>query len=214
MASLLHLAILVTFVGSTTDLPPGHLCHVMLYEFTKGTSAHQTAANINQYYGTGSTTDRTCRTWFEKFRSGDRSLTRETGQGHPHDLDDTRLLALVNQDNTQSTRDLAEALGVSHTTVERHFKNMGYAKKLGRWLPHALTEAHMLQRMSIAAAHLSRYERKSFLPRLITGDEKWMLTVNFRRKRQWVGPGETPKPDVRPDQGPSEEVYAVCLVGY
>ena len=33
----------------------------------------------------------------------------------------------------------------------------------------------------------------------MTGDEKWVTYVNFRRKRQWVGPGQTPIPDVKPD---------------
>ena len=32
-----------------------------------------------------------------------------------------------------------------------------------------------------------------------SGDEKWVFHVNSRRKRQWVGPGERPSPEPRPD---------------
>ena len=98
-----------------------------------------------------------------------------------------------------SSHELGEELRVDHTTVLRHLHALGFKSKLGAWVPHDLTDPQKWQRMSISAAHLSRYERKSFLTRIVTGDEKWMLSVNFRRKRQWVGTGEKPEPDPKPD---------------
>ena len=53
--------------------------------------------------------------------------------------------------------------------------------------PHDLTEDNKRSRMSILNALFSRYNRESFFPHLITGDEKWIFYANMRRKRQWIG---------------------------
>ena len=37
---------------------------------------------------------------------------------------------------------------------------------------------------------LVRYKRKSFLHRIVTGDEKWIYFENPKRKRSWITPGE------------------------
>ena len=36
----------------------------------------------------------------------------------------------------------------------------------------------------------ARYKRKSFLHRIVTGDEKWIYFENPKRKKSWVTPGE------------------------
>jgi len=38
---------------------------------------------------------------------------------------------------------------------------------------------------------LARYKRKSFLHRIVTGDEKWIYFENPKCKRSWVTPGES-----------------------
>ena len=35
-----------------------------------------------------------------------------------------------------------------------------------------------------------RFKRKSFLHRIVTGDEKWIYFGNFKRKKSWVDPGQ------------------------
>ena len=37
---------------------------------------------------------------------------------------------------------------------------------------------------------LQRFERKSFLHRIVTGDEKWIYFENSKRKKSWLSPGE------------------------
>ena len=37
---------------------------------------------------------------------------------------------------------------------------------------------------------LARYKRKSFLHRIVTGDEKWIYFENPKHKRSWVTPGD------------------------
>jgi len=196
---LLFACFQLSFSQPLENLPPGHIRHVMLYEFLRGTNAPQTSAAINNVYGKETTTQQTCNNWFIKFRSGDKSLQDQPGRGTAHKIDDNLLFQLLGEDSRLSTRELGDKLGVSHTAVENRLHALNFRLKFGTWLPHDLTAAQMAQRASIAAAHLSRYERLSFLPHIVTGDEKWITTVNLRRKRQWVGPGSTPSPDVKPE---------------
>ena len=37
---------------------------------------------------------------------------------------------------------------------------------------------------------LAKYKRKSFLHRIVTGDEKWIYFKNPKHKRSWVTPGD------------------------
>ena len=129
--------------------------------------------------------------WFHRFRSGDKSVEDEPRST----FDESKLLQLLNENNRQTTRELAEALSVSHAAVGSNWDLW----RLGTWLPHDLSDTQKWQRMSVAHFLLSRYERKSFLPRLVTRNEKWVTYVSFQRKRQWVCPGQTPSPDVEPD---------------
>ena len=47
---------------------------------------------------------------------------------------------------------------------------------------------------------LSRQKRKSFLHRIVTGDEKWIYFENPKRKKSWVDPGQPSTSSSRPDR--------------
>ena len=51
---------------------------------------------------------------------------------------------------------------------------------------------------------ISSHRTKDWLTNLVTGDEKWVLYVNYTRKKQWLGakdPGvPTPKPELHPEK--------------
>ena len=57
-------------------------------------------------------------------------------------------------------------------------------------MPHELTARNLINRIEICDTLLKRNEMKTFLKRLITGDEKWMKYENVRRKRSWLKCGE------------------------
>jgi hypothetical protein len=63
---------------------------IFLHEFKLGHNAIQAAQNINQAWGQGSTSERTVRRWFGKFRAGDESLNDEQGRGRPTAVDDDK----------------------------------------------------------------------------------------------------------------------------
>ena len=80
------------------------------------------------------------RNWFVKFRSGDTSLKDEPRPGRSSDFDTEALKSLVECNACQSTRELADKLNTSQSTICRHLEKMGKVSKLGVWVPHAISE--------------------------------------------------------------------------
>jgi len=61
---------------------------------------------------------------------------------------------------------------------------------MGKWVPHELNERQQENRKTTCEMLLARCKRKSFLHRIMTGDEKWIYFENPKRKRSWVTPGK------------------------
>ena len=83
--------------------------------------------------------------------------------------------ALLDEDDSQSTRELGRLLNGDHTTILRNLKAM---EIWTRWVPHKLTERQKCDRMNICMSLLGRHRIKSFLLRIVTGDEKWICYEN------------------------------------
>ena len=64
-----------------------HFWHIMLYYFKKGKNATETQTKICAACGEGAVTNRTCRTWFAKFRAGDLSPDDALRSGRPVGID-------------------------------------------------------------------------------------------------------------------------------
>ena len=81
-------------------------------------------------------------------------------------------------------------LHVSHTCIENRLKQLGYVRKLDTWVPREPKEKHLTQRVKSCDLLKKRNENGPFLKRLITGDEKWVVYDNIKRKRWWSRPRE------------------------
>ncbi|KAG6796927.1 Ammar1 transposase [Apis mellifera caucasica] len=77
-----------------------------------------------------------------------------------------------------------------HALKTMHLKQLGYVQKLDTWVPHELKEKHLTQRIKSCDLLKKRNENDTFLKRLITGDEKWVVYNNIKRKRPWSKPRE------------------------
>jgi [histone H3]-lysine36 N-dimethyltransferase SETMAR len=77
---------------------------------------------------------------------------------------------------------------------------MGMIQKVGRWVPHELTDRQQENRKTTCEMLLARYKKKSFLHRIITGDEKWIYFKNPKRKKSYVRRGQPAKSTARPDR--------------
>ena len=72
---------------------------------------------------------------------------------------------------------------LSNSTVYDHLKGLGLSSKLDVWVPHVLTERNLCRRIDVCDSLLKRHENDPFLKRIITGDEKWVVYNNVKRKR-------------------------------
>ena len=158
--------------------------------FRKWKNALQAHKKLCAVYGDEALKERQCQNWFAKFRSGDFSLKDEKHHGRPVEVHDVLIKAIIDSDRHSTTREIAEKLHVSHTCIENHLKQLGYVQKLDTWVPHELKETHLTQRINSCDLLKKRNENDPFLKRLITGDEKWIVYNNIKRKRSWSRPGE------------------------
>ncbi|KAG6802176.1 Ammar1 transposase [Apis mellifera caucasica] len=161
-----------------------HYRHILLFYFRKGKNASQAHKKLYAVYGDEALKERQYQNCFDKFRSGDFSLKDEKRSG-PVEIDDDLIKAIIDSDRHSTTREIAEKLHVSHTCIENHLKQLGYVQKLDTWVPHELKEKHLTQRINSCDLLKKRNENNPFLKRLITGDEKWVVYDNIKRKRSW-----------------------------
>jgi transposase len=127
---------LLNLTTSIINLSQNHIRHIIYHEYAHGTTTAQAARNINAMYGEDSITEHTCQNWYQRFRSGDNNFEDEPPSRRPSELDEQVLIYLVKEDNHQTTRDLAEQLGVDHATEVIHLRALGYGNKFGAWVPY------------------------------------------------------------------------------
>jgi len=120
---------------------------VMKYEFLRGTTASQTAQNINNVFGSSVTTQQIVSNWFAKFRTGNFDLSNEL-RGRPKSkVNNDELMVTVESDPSQSTYELSLKFGVSKQTILTHLAQIGKVKKLDKWIPQELNEKQKQKRL-------------------------------------------------------------------
>lgn len=180
-----------------------------LYEYDQGRSAAEAARNIKKTYGEDAIGESTCRTWFARFKDGDRSLHDLPREGRPKIIDHAVFKETVDADPYLTTRELAQRFGCSHVTIQNHLQEIGKVHKLGRWVPHRLSADHKMQRLVVASSLLSMCKRGGFWDSILTNDEKWISYDNSSRHGQWLDKDQpslaTPKP------GRFEKKVLLCI---
>lgn len=182
---------------------------VLLYEFKKGTSGAETFRSVTAVFGEACISERQCRWWFERFRSGNLSLADEPRSGRPSDFDSDRLRQIVEHDSSITVRELAIDFGVHYSTIDRHLIQMGFTSKLNRWVPHRLSAQQKMARLTTCASLLARQKSEPFLDRIVTCDEKWCFYDNEVRGRSWCAPGVAPQ--AAPKQPTHSKKTMLCV---
>ena len=97
--------------------------------------------------------------------------------------------------NPQTTQhELATTLDCSQKTISNYLRSLGKVQKLGNWIPYDLLKNNKNQRIMVCTSLLSLQNSLPFLEQIVTGDEKWVLYVNLKRRHQCVDKNKAPQP--------------------
>lgn len=172
---------------------------IFLYEYKLGHNAAQASRNINSAYGEGTANERMLQRWFKKFLDGDETLEDEEGRGRKSVIENNQLKVLVEANSRITVRELAQEMNVSVGTIWNHIREIGKTKKLDKWVPHELNEKQKNHRFEVASSLLLRNNIDSFLDRIVTCDEKWIMYNNRRRSGQWLDHDQAPQHFPKPN---------------
>ncbi|GFU79132.1 mariner Mos1 transposase [Trichonephila clavipes] len=96
-------------------------------------------------------------------------------------FEDAELQALLDEEDDQTQEHYEEQLNVDQSTVSRRLIAMGKVIKVGRWVPHELTDRQQENRKFECKMLLARYKRNSYLHRILSGNKKWNYFENPKR---------------------------------
>ena len=108
-------------------------------------------------YGEGVIGESTAKKWFAKFKNGNFDIDDTPRSGRLSEFDKDHLKALLKEESRQRSRELAEKINCNQKTILNHLHSMGFAEKLGVWVPHELSENNKENRLQIASQHLARH---------------------------------------------------------
>lgn len=186
---------MTTFVPSSLDLRTS-----LIFCFHLKKTAAESHRMLVEAYGDHALGKSQCFEWFKKFKSGDFDVRNEERGRPPKKFEDGDLQGLLDEDDSQTQQQLADQLNVTREAVSMRLRAMGKVQKMGKWVPHELNDRQQENRKTTCNMLLSRYKRKSFLHRIVTGDEKWIYFENPKRKKSWVAPGEPSTSTARPNR--------------
>ena len=166
---------------------------LLQYDFKSGLKATESACQINNAFGARTVSNHTAQNWFNQFRNGDERVADHPQSGRPSDVEDDHLLVLIKADSHKKTHELADDLGVSHTTIINHLHQLGFVCKFDQWVPHKLTNFDKQCWVDAATSLLSYCRTTNWLSSIVTGDEEWCLYANIKCQRSWVEVGTSAK---------------------
>jgi len=80
---------------------------------------------------------------FQRFKIGDFDVADKEHGKPPKKYEDVELQALLDENDSQTQKQLAEQLSVSQQAVSNLLQEMGKIQKVGRWVPHELNKRQM-----------------------------------------------------------------------
>jgi len=160
-----------------------NLREALLFCFHLKKSAAESQRMLSEAYGDYTPSISTCEYWFRRYKKGDFDTEDKERPGQPKKFEDEKVEALLDQDPSQTQEELAESLNVDRSTISRRLKVIGMIQKQGNWVPYELNPRDVERRKMTCELLLQRHRRKSFLHRIVTGDEKWIRYDNPKRKK-------------------------------
>lgn len=164
--------------------------HVLIFLYNQKKKSAESYRILVETYGDNAPSQKTCERWFYQFKMGDFNVNDKEHPGPSKKFEDTDLQALLDEDDAQTQQQLADSLHVSQQAISDRLRAMGKIQKEGKWVPYELSERNKEKRKTTCEMLLEKHRRKSFLHRIVTGDEKWIYFDNPKRKKSWCNPGQ------------------------
>ena len=192
---------------------------VIRYLYLKGNTGKEIHGELTDVYWSSAPSSAQVKFWVGEFKRGRTSLEDEARSGLPLDATDEEMCKkvrdLVYCDRRIQVEEIAQALGISHSSVSTILHDLlGMRKLTARWVPKSLSDEQMATRASVCSALLKRFRSKDdFLLRLVTVDETWVHYYepeNKARSHQWVEPG-SPRPKKFKTQPSAGKVMATVF---
>ncbi|OAD55670.1 Histone-lysine N-methyltransferase SETMAR [Eufriesea mexicana] len=149
-----------------------HVRHILLFYYRKGKNAVQAKKKLSDIYSDDVLTERQCQNWFAKFRFGNFDVEDAPRSGRPVEADcissiDT-IKALIDANQRITTREIAERLNLSNSTVHDLLKRLGLISNLDIWVPRVLIERNLCRRVDACDLLLKSQKNDPFLKRIVT----------------------------------------------
>jgi len=103
--------------------------------------------------GDNASSETTCKDWFRRFKDDNFDLSDKKRENRLRKIEDCQLQALLDEDNTQSQKMLAEQLGISQVAISMRLHAMGKVQKIGKWVPHELNDRQMERHQNTMRLH-------------------------------------------------------------
>ncbi|EFN80122.1 Histone-lysine N-methyltransferase SETMAR, partial [Harpegnathos saltator] len=97
-----------------------HLREALLFCFNLKKSAAEARRLLEEVYDEHTPSKTTCEDWFKRFRSGDFDTEDKERSGRPKTIEDADLQALLDEDDTQTQYQFAEALSMTRQGISKH----------------------------------------------------------------------------------------------
>jgi len=120
----------------------------LLFYFNLKKSAAESHRMLVEVYGDNALTETICRDLFRRFNDDNFDLSDKKRENRPRKIEDCQLQALLDEDDTQSQKMLAEQLSISQATISMRIHAMGKVQKIGKWMPHEMNDRQMERRQN------------------------------------------------------------------
>ena len=181
----------------------------LLFEYKLQHSSAEATRNICQAKGEGAVSKSTAKRWFAHFRQQCFSLKDQQRSGRPTEINLGELQQAIESDSTLTQCQLASRLRCTQPNIHHHFRKLRLVSRAGQWTPHDLSPTQRQKRVDICRGLIEKHRRFDWLNNFVTGDEKWVLYVSIERKRQWLKPGQKPRPTPKHGLHPQKRMLSV-----
>lgn len=131
-----HIFFLSLVNMSTRSRNKMHMRTALLFCFDLKKSAIEAHRMLVKAYGNDAISERSCRDWYHRFKAGNFDLASKKPENRPKKFENLDLQALLDEDDTQTQKQLAERLGVAQQTVSDRLRAMGMVQISGKWVSH------------------------------------------------------------------------------